>query len=380
VQLGGHKRPITVVMYNYDGDLIFTASKDSSMAAGDSNITLWLVETGERVGTYQGHSGAVTSLDITRDSRFLLSGSADGTVRVWEALTGAQVAVVNTDGNAPCQSVAWAEGEREFAVVTNKFSAYEPKVRVYGFDPNSPPGSMVGPSRFEFSIVGERETECNYTKCAWMPMNDSLLLSMEHGVLRQVDLATREVKEWSEHSKYITSISFNSTKTLLLTTSKDATAVLWDVEQMEVRNRYTTDVPINAGALSNFKEHIILGGGIEARDAATQGREGGFEVRFFDLVHAKELGRVKGHFSPINAVAFSPDGWGFCSGAEEANARLYKLDTDYLKLGEEDNLDDPALTTAMEDGTFESLEKEEEEEFAKGKATGEAVVGGGGGK
>jgi translation initiation factor 3 subunit I len=40
------------VVYNVDGDLLFTASKDDKP-------TCWYSENGERVGTYVGHSGAV---------------------------------------------------------------------------------------------------------------------------------------------------------------------------------------------------------------------------------------------------------------------------------------------------------------------------------
>jgi translation initiation factor 3 subunit I len=33
-----------------------------------------------------------------------------------------------------------------------------------------------------------------------------------------------------------------------------------------------------------------------------------FEARFFHLVFEEEVGRVKGHFGPINTVSFHPDG------------------------------------------------------------------------
>jgi translation initiation factor 3 subunit I len=50
--LKGHERSITQVKYNADGDLIFTASKDSKPTA-------WFSDTGERFGTY----GTTISID-----------------------------------------------------------------------------------------------------------------------------------------------------------------------------------------------------------------------------------------------------------------------------------------------------------------------------
>ena len=40
----------------------------------------------------------------------------------------------------------------------------------------------------------------------------------------------------------------------------------------------------------------------------TSTRIGKFDARFFHLVFEEEFGRVKGHFGPINSVAFHPDG------------------------------------------------------------------------
>lgn len=58
ILLKGHERSITCVKYNADGDLLFTAAKDTVP-------TLWMADTGERMGTYNGHLGAVWDLDPT---------------------------------------------------------------------------------------------------------------------------------------------------------------------------------------------------------------------------------------------------------------------------------------------------------------------------
>ena len=43
----------------------------------------------------------------------------------------------------------------------------------------------------------------------------------------------------------------------------------------------------------------------------TSTKVGKFDARFFDLVFEEEFGRVKGHFGPINSLAFHPNGEGF---------------------------------------------------------------------
>ena len=36
--------------------------------------------------------------------------------------------------------------------------------------------------------------------------------------------------------------------------------------------------------------------------------ENHYDARFYHLVFEEEIGRVKGHFGPINSLAFHPDG------------------------------------------------------------------------
>ena len=70
----------------------------------------------------------------------------------------------------------------------------------------------------------------------------------------------------------------------------------------------------------------VAGGGQEAMSVTTSGADAGkFESRFYHMVFGNELGRVKGHFGPINTLAFHPDGQSFTSGAEDGYLRLHRL-------------------------------------------------------
>lgn len=51
----GHERSLTQIMYNKEGDLLFTASKDHV-------INAWFSSNGERLGTYNGHNGTIWTI------------------------------------------------------------------------------------------------------------------------------------------------------------------------------------------------------------------------------------------------------------------------------------------------------------------------------
>ena len=62
----------------------------------------------------------------------------------------------------------------------------------------------------------------------------------------------------------------------------------------------------------------------------TAAKAGGFEARFYHKIYAEEFGNVRGHFGPINSVAFSPDGRSFTTGGEDGYVRLHHFDMDYF--------------------------------------------------
>ena len=57
LQLSGHDRPLTQVIFNREGDLLFSAAKSPK-------ICVWHTDNGERLGTFNGHNGVVWSVDV----------------------------------------------------------------------------------------------------------------------------------------------------------------------------------------------------------------------------------------------------------------------------------------------------------------------------
>jgi translation initiation factor 3 subunit I len=292
--LQGHHRPITTVKYNYDGDLLFTASKDLVPC-------LWRVETGERIGTYNGHKGTVWDLDCDRFSERLLTASADASCKLWKCETGECLFTFPHKG--PVRGVAWAEGCQKFATISDPFVEHNAKIKVYDC-PSEGELSDVPTLEIEIPKMGGKRV--NPTNVEWTSFNEDVLVAFENGTIVLYDPETGEEKEHIQaHEKKINRVRFNLDKTLLITSSADCTSKLFDPVDWKHLKTYRTDRPVNDAVISMHKDHILLGGGQEAMSVTTtSAKVGKFETRFFHLVYEEEFGCVKGHFGPINACKF----------------------------------------------------------------------------
>ncbi len=338
ILLKGHERSITCVVYNRDGDLIFTAAKDG-------RPTLWLSEDGTRVGTYEVHNGAVWHLDVSWDSKLLVSGSADMHAKVWDVETGSELTTFDHTGSV--RNCTFDESGRRILVHCDAFGGLDqnrpPLVSIYENDPMwGDVTSWRRAAQFQLPHPEAGEVKCQLVR--WLPLGKQILCAFEDGCMKIMDsMSFSVVKEIAAHDNKIQCLSYNLQQTFLLSASTDHTCKMWDLETWDCVKTFKSDRPLNACVFSPTKEHVLLGGGQDAMSVTTTaGRQGRFETQFYHLAYEEEFGRVKGHFGPINALAISPLGKSYCSGAEDGYIRLHHFDADYLDMKDPVPEDEPA--------------------------------------
>jgi translation initiation factor 3 subunit I len=145
-------------------------------------------------------------------------------------------------------------------------------------------------------------------------MDTHIFTGHEDGTLSSWDVSTGEaVFKSRPHTDHITDMQMSVDSSYFVTSSKDHTALLIEADphKLTPMKKYQTERPINSASIVPGQEFVLLGGGQEAMQVTTTStRIGKFEVRFFSKLFEMEIGRVKGHFGPINTVAASPDGLG----------------------------------------------------------------------
>jgi translation initiation factor 3 subunit I len=318
ILLKGHERPLTFIKYNREGDLLFTCAKDH-------HPTLWYGDGGERVGTYVGHNGAVWTCDVTDDSKTLITGSADTTAKLWDVETGECFFTFEFD--QPVRAVALNIGGTRLAITTDPFMGVPSAIHVVELAKNRAEQSSDMVKRIE-------GPQGRITRVMWGPLNQTIITGGEDGVIRSWDVETGEVVNMSQdHSKQVQHLAMSDDKSHFISASLDKTAKVFDSETLECLKTYSADRPVNAAILSPIRDHIVLGGGQDAMSVTTTSSKAGkFDSKIYHKIFEEEIGGIRGHFGPINALAFNPDGRSFTSGGEDGYVRIHPLDQEYFAI------------------------------------------------
>jgi len=314
--LHGHERAITTIKYSREGDLLFSCSKDNQP-------NVWYSLNGERLGTFDGHTGSVWCIDVNWETTHIMTGAADTTLRLWDCETGTQLA--KTDTKSSVRTCGFSYSGNMGLYSTDKQMRQNCEIHIIDVRTKE---SMMDSG----SIMIMAAPDSKVTSALWGPLDEYIITGHENGELTQWDLKSgKKIKTVQEHSGTINDMQFNKDQTMFITASKDNTAKLFDTSSLMLLKTYKTERPVNSAAVSPIKDHVVLGGGQEAMDVTTTStRIGKFDARFFHLVFEEEFGRVKGHFGPINSVAFHPDGRSYSSGGEDGYVRVHNFDQAYF--------------------------------------------------
>ncbi|RZF44227.1 hypothetical protein LSTR_LSTR003867 [Laodelphax striatellus] len=316
--LQGHQRSITRIKYNREGDLLFSSSKDHKP-------NVWYSLNGERLGSFNGHQGAVWCIDVNWQSTTFMSGAADNSLKLWDVSTGVEIGHLNTPSSVRTAMFSYSANMAAYSTDNTMGKQCEINIiDVRTVDSSSldsaPPALRIGVD------------SAKVTSLLWGPIDETIITGHENGEITAWNLkqgkACNKVKE---HHHSINDMQMNKYGTMFVTASKDFTAKLFSTEDLILLKTYKTERPVNSAAISPIKDHVVLGGGQEASEVTTTStRAGKFDSRFYHMVFEEEFARVKGHFGPINSLAFHPDGKSYASGGEDGYIRLQTFDPSYF--------------------------------------------------
>lgn len=326
----GHERSLTQVKYNREGDLLFSVSKDNA-------ASIWYSSNGERLGTLEGHQGVIWSIDVDPETHLCATGGGDLAIKLWKVENGRCVFTWETP--SPCRRVCFAPDGSKLLAIADQVMGHCGSISVYPI--NQDDASIALQQEEPSLVINTPSGGSKVTVAAWTRGGTHIIAGHENGYLSKFDAKTgKQVATLQAHgihneekNLFVTDIQFCPEDMLyFLTSCKDKTAVLTDADTFEILKVYKADAPMNSAAITPVKDFVVLGGGQDARNVTTTSEsQGKFEAHFYHKIFEDEIGRVKGHFGPLNTIAVHPDGSGYSSGGEDGFIRVHAFDKLYFE-------------------------------------------------
>eukprot|EP01116_Phalansterium_solitarium_P017850 TRINITY_DN4516_c0_g1_i1.p2 TRINITY_DN4516_c0_g1~~TRINITY_DN4516_c0_g1_i1.p2 ORF type:complete len:332 (+),score=101.49 TRINITY_DN4516_c0_g1_i1:179-1174(+) len=306
--VSGHSRPVPDLSYSPvtpDGFFLVSACLDGKPMIRNG-------ETGDWIGTFVGHKGAVWSSDIDSAALRVVTASADYTVKIWNALNGDEVHTFAHQRIV--KSARFSKNDKQ--IVT---AGQDKIVRVFDLAKTD-----ADPVKFE----GHTDT----VRVAVWAGNDNVLLSGGgDGGVRIWDVRSGKQVSMNPTKGPVTSIEVCLDGKHIITTSGKTITVL-DAEKFEEVKSLTLGVEVNSASLSPDGT-MIAAGCID------------FSSRVYDFKTHNESEVLKGHHGPVHVIRFAPDGATFASGSEDGTIRLWQAgDPRCYGLWQENKDREPAST------------------------------------
>lgn len=327
IVLRGHERPLTQVKYNNDGDLIFTCSKDNS-------ASVWFSANGERLGTLDGHMGTIWSIDVDSSSKYCVTGSADYSIKIWDISTGKDI--YTWKSLVPVKNVQFSPCGNYVLAVLDNVMKYAGSINIYQIKRDEKTHEAIEFVEEPLFTLETVEGLDAVSVAGWSIGGKNIFAGHKDGKVSKYDIDVNNkvfkfVDSIELHESNVSDMQFSPDRTYFITASRDSKSHLVDCATMKVLKTYESDCPLNCSTITPLKEFVILGGGQAAKDVTTTGaNEGKFEARFYHKIFEDEIGRVKGHFGPLNCVAVSPTGTSYTSGGEDGIVRLHHFEKSYF--------------------------------------------------
>jgi|FLYN01.1.fsa_nt_gi WD40 repeat protein/serine/threonine protein kinase len=299
LRLTGHTETIASVAFSPDGTLLASGSGDPSIGE-DNTVRLWDAATGEELAVLEGHAGPVTSVAFSPDGRYLASSSADASVILWDVETRRQAAQLTRPSG-----VIWS-------------AAFSPDstMMASGGDDNLVILWDVG-TRTMIGRPLEGHTDW-ISSVVFSPDGETLASASRDGTIILWDANTGQplAEPLKGHTDQVMSVVFSPDGETLASASRDGTIILWDVTTRQPIGQPLTGHEGYVLSVAFSPDGRLLASGGELDEAAI----------LWDSETRIALGQpFLGHEDWVNSVAFSPDGRTLASASRDATIILWDV-------------------------------------------------------
>lgn len=276
---------------------IYQTARRSTLAA-DLGMLQALVYSPPSVNTLTGHQGRVWSVAFSADSRRALSGSDDGSMKLWEIRTGRLI-----------RTFRYEKGE----VTSVALSPDGQKALIAGSGACGLRLLEIETGRELLSLKGHRGSVWS---AAFSPDGQSAVSGGADNTVRLWRVSDgRELRVFEGHSAQVSCVTFSPNGKSILSASYDATIRIWESDRLhplQILKEHSG--PVRCAAFSSDGTQIISGGADKM-------------VRIWDALTGRPLRVFAAHRGAVSGVKFSPDGQFIATCSADKTTKLWEVKT-----------------------------------------------------
>jgi hypothetical protein len=295
---------VNSVSYSPDGRYIASGSYDGT-------IKIWDATTGALVRTLTGHSDWVFSVSYSPDGRYIASGSRDGTIKIWDATTGA-LSYVRSRGIVDLGSIASVIVP--MGVILPRGVGMTGTIKIWDATTGAELRTLTGHSDWVSSV-------------SYSPDGRYIASGSEDNTIKIWDATTGAlVRTLTGHSSVVYSVSYSPDGRYIASGSWDGTIKIWDA---------TTGALVRT--LTGHSGYVLsVSYSPDGRYIASGSWDG--TIKIWDATTGTLVRTLTGHSSGVNSVSYSPDGRYIASGSWDATVKVWAVDDFTLQEDESDNV------------------------------------------
>ncbi|KAF2197227.1 WD40 repeat-like protein [Delitschia confertaspora ATCC 74209] len=313
----GHSRPVPHINFS---SLINDEEYYLISACKDGNPMLRDGITGDWIGTFLGHKGAVWQARLSSDATLAATAAADFSAKVWDTNTGEALHTLQHEHIV--RAIAFPNQPHPQILATG---GLEKKLRIFDLSRSSSTSSPVdgtssstSPPATSFEIGPGVHTGA-IKSIVWGSDRNILITASEDKKIRWWDLRTqRTIGEFGVEGVLGTCELDNTSADGVLSVAAGKSVYFFDAARPGgLIKSVKTPYEVASVALHSGQRRFVTGGSSQSDTW----------VRVWDFDAEKELETNKGHHGPIWSISFSPDGKLYATGSEDGTIKLWKFTT-----------------------------------------------------
>lgn len=291
----GHTRPVVFLAFS-DYNEEDSANYYMISACKDGKPMLRQGDTGDWIGTFTGHKGAVWGVDLNRIATKAASGAADFSAKVWDAVSGEEE--LNLQHKHIVKSVNFSDDSVNLATGSN-----DKIIRIFDLDK-----SNDGPkATFEGHTGGVKQVLFHGSD------GRRLISCGDDKTIRLWDTVSGKETKKVELDCAAGGFELEKDSGNILTVAHGQTVSFYNANNLDLIRKVSVPSVVYTASLLLSNKIFICGG----ED---------FKLYKYNFETGTEIDSFKGHFGPVHCVRFSPDGELYASGSEDGTLRLWQTE------------------------------------------------------